>query len=58
MKKCEMVAAPLKKLREVLVAPDKQNIFRQAKQSTEIVLAELRKAREIDPKRLREPYNL
>ena len=53
-----MVAVPLKKLREVLVAPEKQNIFRQAKQSTEIVLAELRKAREIDPERLREPYNL
>jgi hypothetical protein len=58
MKKCEITAVPPNKLREVLVTPANQNVFLQAKQSTESVLAQLRESRKVEPGQLKEPYNL
>lgn len=58
MKKCEITIAPPQELHEVLVAPDKQDVFREANQSTESVLAQLREARRVEPGQLKEPYNL
>jgi hypothetical protein len=58
MKKCEIVTIPAQKLREVLVTPGSQNIFREATQRTESVLAQLRDARRVEPGQLKEPYNL
>jgi hypothetical protein len=58
MKKCEIVTIPAQKLKEILVAPANQNIFREATQRTESVLAQLRDARRVEPGQLKEPYNL
>lgn len=58
MKKCEVGTIPDQKLREVLVAPGNQDIFREATQRTETVLAQLQDARRVDPAQLKEPYNL
>jgi hypothetical protein len=58
MKKCEVVTVPKHRLREVLVKPGNQNIFREATHRTETVLAHLRDARRIEPGQLKEPYNL
>jgi hypothetical protein len=42
----------------ILSTPEKQRVLEESKQRSRELLAELRKARELDPQQLREPCSL